>query len=96
MEPQSAGGRRQQRRVMFAEEEVIDLEPLQAAGSQNNLIELADTSVVKPTSIRKTRVNFMNGHHMVCMTVPTRNARALSKAEPKSFPCCNDFKRHPT
>ena len=62
-------GRRQPRRVMFATEEevVIDQEPLQAAGSQNNLIEAAtDTvTVVKPTNIRKTRVNFVNGHHMV-------------------------------
>ena len=62
-------GRRQSRRVMFAAEEevMVDQEPLQAAGSQNNLFE-ADTAtatVVKATNIRKTRVNFMNGHHMV-------------------------------
>ena len=47
---------------------MVDQEPLQSAGSQNNLIE-ADTAaaatVVKATNIRKTRVNFMNGHHMV-------------------------------
>ena len=63
-------GRRQSRRVMFAPEEEVmaDQEPLQSAGSQNNLLETdtaAAATVVKATNIRKTRVNFMNGHHMV-------------------------------